>query len=118
MRTILLAFCLTWLSQANAGTILITEQEASLPAKPGMAFDSRGVTRGPRVELVQPGESAYSPMRFQVRFLVSGGASIDPTKLRVTYLKTPESGSEIMRPSRTLCVIARRRQLRWRAAAR
>lgn len=93
MRTadfLLTAFFLTWLSQANAGTILITEQEASLPTKQEITFDSRGVTRGPRIELVQPGESAYSPMRFQVRFLPSGGSTIDLNKLRVTYLKTPE----------------------------
>src|SRR5882757_10464597 len=48
--------CSMWLSPANAGTVLITEQEASLPAKRGVAFDSRGITRAPRVELVRPVE--------------------------------------------------------------
>jgi hypothetical protein len=93
MRTgklFLIAFCSTWLSQARAGTVLITEQEASLPAKQNIAFDPRGITRAPRVELVQPGANAYSPMRFHIRFQVSGGAKIDLNKLRVTYLKTPE----------------------------
>jgi hypothetical protein len=76
-------------SQACAGTVLITEQEASLPAQrvvPGQ----RGITRGPRIDLVQPEETAYSPMRFQLRFQSFGGASINPDSLRVTYLKTPE----------------------------
>ena len=89
VRLVLSALCFLWLSQAHAGTMLISEQEASLPPKPG-AFDARGIIRGPRVELVQPGESAYSPMRFQIRFVASGGATIDPKTLRVTYLKTPE----------------------------
>jgi hypothetical protein len=92
MRATQFAFvlCSMWLSPANAGTVLITEQEASLPAKRGVAFDSRGITRAPRVELVQPVEVAYSPMRFQIRFQPSGGATVDLTTLRVTYLKTPD----------------------------
>jgi hypothetical protein len=82
MRTgklFLIAFCSTWLSQARAGTVLITEQEANLPAKRGIAFDPRGITRAPRIDLVQPGESAYSPMRFQIRFQASGGAKVFST---------------------------------------
>ena len=51
---------------------------------------SRGITRGPRIELVQPGERAYSPMRFHLRFQSFGGAKINIDSLRVTYLKTPE----------------------------
>jgi hypothetical protein len=93
MRTTLLlalAFCSAWLPPAHAGTTLITEQEASLPVKPNIPFDRRAITRAPQLELVQPGESSYSPMRFQIKFLAFGGARIDPSKLRVTYLKTPE----------------------------
>jgi hypothetical protein len=47
-------------SQACAGTVLITEQEASLP--PELIVGSRSITRGPRIELIQPRETAYSPM--------------------------------------------------------
>lgn len=76
-------------SIAQAGTVLITEQEATLPQE-RIFVGSRGITRGPRIELVLPGEAAYSPMRFQVKFQSFGGAGINTGSLRVTYLKTPE----------------------------
>jgi hypothetical protein len=84
--------CSTWLfsqSYAYAGTVLITEQEANLPQERILA-GSRGITPGPRIELVQPGETAYSPVHFQVRFQSFGGARIDAASLRVIYLKIPE----------------------------
>jgi hypothetical protein len=76
-------------SQACAGTVLITEQEASLPPESAIV-GSRGITRGPRIELVQPGETSHSPMRFQLKFQSFGGAAINIDSLRVVYLKTPE----------------------------
>jgi len=74
---------------SQAGTILITEQEASLPNGRAGAT-SRGITRGPSVELVQPAEAAHSPVHFQVRFQAFGGNKIDLDTLRVSYLKSPE----------------------------
>jgi hypothetical protein len=76
-------------SQVWAGTVLITEQEASLPPESAVV-GSRGITRGPRIELVQPGETSHSPMRFQLKFQSFGGAAINIDSLRVVYLKTPE----------------------------
>jgi hypothetical protein len=76
-------------SQACAGTVLITEQEASLPTE-HVVLGPRGITRGPRIELVQPGETSFSPLRFQLKFWSFGGASINTESLRVVYLKTPE----------------------------
>lgn len=76
-------------SRACAGTVLITEQEASLPAE-RVVLGPRGITRGPRIELVQPGETSSSPMRFQLKFQSFGGARINTDSLRVTYLKIPE----------------------------
>jgi hypothetical protein len=69
--------------------VLITEQEASLPAESAVV-GSRGITRGPRIELVQPGEISHSPMRFHLKFQSFGGVAIDIDSLRVVYLKTPE----------------------------
>jgi hypothetical protein len=92
IAVIVLVVCSTWLfsqSHAHAGTVLITEQEASLPPE-RVVVGSRGITRGPRVELLQPGDTAYSPMRFQVKFQSFGGARINTDSLRVIYLKTPE----------------------------
>jgi hypothetical protein len=76
-------------SQAFAGTVIITQQEASLPPDEIVA-GRRGITRGPHVDLVQPAEQAYSPLRFQIRFRAFGGARINTDSLRVVYLKTPE----------------------------
>ena len=90
IKLFVIALSLTWLSQAHAGTILITEQEASLPTKPNITFDQRGITRAPRIEFVQGGKAAYSPMRFQLKFLPSGGTNIDLNSLRATYRKMPE----------------------------
>lgn len=76
-------------AQSRAGTILITEQEASLPGAHGGPI-ARGITRGPSVELVQPGETAHSPVHFQVRFQAFGGSKINLDTLRISYLKSPE----------------------------
>jgi hypothetical protein len=76
-------------ARSQAGTILITEQEASLPNEHGGPI-SRGITRGPSVELVEPAEITHSPVHFQVRFQAFGGNKINLDTLRVTYLKSPE----------------------------
>jgi hypothetical protein len=76
-------------ARSQAGTILITDQEASLPNGHAGAI-SRGISRGPSVELVEPAETAHSPVHFQVRFQAFGGNKIDLDTLRVTYLKSPE----------------------------
>lgn len=76
---------------AWAGTVLVTAQEAKLPPPKGaVAVTSRGITRGPRIELadIDKGE-LHSPLHLQIRFQAFGGASIDLTSLQVTYLKTP-----------------------------
>jgi len=76
-------------SQAHAGTVLITEQEASLPPEQ-ITTNSRAITRGPRIELVQPDETVNSPMHFQLKFQSFGGAAINTASIRVVYLKSPE----------------------------
>jgi hypothetical protein len=76
-------------AQSHAGTILITEQEASLPGGRTGPI-SRGITRGPSVELVEPGETAHSPVHFQIKFQAFGGSKINLDTLHVSYLKSPE----------------------------
>jgi hypothetical protein len=76
---------------AHAGTVLVTAEEARLPPPKGaVAVASRGITRGPRIELadIDRGE-LHSPVHLQVRFQAFGGASIDLSGLQVTYLKSP-----------------------------
>ncbi len=80
--------------QALAGPVqLITPAEAQLPPLKGaVASASRGITRGPRVELIDtPTDGAlHSPMHLQLKFQAFGGAQIDPNAVQVTYLKSPE----------------------------
>jgi len=72
---------------------LITPAEAQLPPLKGaLPSASRGITRGPRVELIDvPSDgSLRSPMHLQLKFQAFGGAQIDPSAVQVTYLKSPE----------------------------
>jgi hypothetical protein len=78
---------------ARANEVLITEAEAKLPTLKGaVPSASRGITRGPRVELVDaPADGAiHSPMHLQLKFQAFGGAQVDPSAIQVTYLKSPE----------------------------
>jgi hypothetical protein len=69
---------------------LITEEEARLPPPKGaIAAASRGILRGPKVELVSPNEPSHSPLRLQLRFESFGGAKINIESVKVTYLRTP-----------------------------
>ena len=74
---------------ASAGTILITEQEASLPAEKTVVAQ-RGISRAPQIDLVEPGDDGHSPLHFQVRFRSFGGSKISVSTLQLTYLKSPE----------------------------
>ncbi len=78
-------------SGAHAAThVLISEEEAKLPPPRGaVAADRRGITRGPKIEIVVAGEQTHSPIHLQLRFESFGGAKIDPDSLKVTYLRTP-----------------------------
>jgi hypothetical protein len=74
----------------KAAQILITEDEAKLPPPRGaVAADRRGITRGPKIEVVSQGETVHSPMHFQLKFESYGGSKIDPDSVKVTYLRTP-----------------------------
>jgi hypothetical protein len=77
-------------SPACAAQVLITPEEAALPPPKGAVItERRGITRGPKVDVVtSPGE-LRSPMRFQLKFEPYGGAKIDPTSVKVIYLRTP-----------------------------
>ena len=75
---------------ANAGTVLISADEAKLPLpKGGFAVATRGITRGPKIELLGSPDAARSPMRLQLKFESFGGAKIDPDSLKMTYIKSP-----------------------------
>ena len=75
---------------AHASHVLITEEEAKLPPPRGaVAADRRGITRGPRIDVVMPADQVHSPVHLQLKFESFGGAKIDPDSVKVTYLRTP-----------------------------
>jgi hypothetical protein len=75
---------------AYAAQVLITEEEANLPPPRGaITTDRRGITRGPKVELVDDVQPVHSPMHLQLKFESYGGAKIDPNSVKVTYMRTP-----------------------------
>ena len=50
---------------------------------------TRGILRGPKVEVISPNEAAHSPLRLQLKFETFGGARIDIESVKVLYLRTP-----------------------------
>lgn len=75
-----------------APVVLITEEEASLPALTDVALTTRaGVTRGPKIVMVSAAASAgvKSPFHLQFKLETFGGAKIDPASIKITYLKNP-----------------------------
>ena len=86
---IILAMNLLTAPRASA-TQLITDEEAKLPPPKGaVAAERRGILRGPRVDVVLPGDTVHSPMHLQLKFEAFGGAKIDPDSVRMTFLRTP-----------------------------
>jgi hypothetical protein len=78
------------ISRTTQATPLITKEEAELPLPKGaIAADTRGILRGPKVEIVSPNEASHSPLRLQLRFESFGGAKINIDSVKVVYLRTP-----------------------------
>ena len=72
-----------------ANLVLITADEAKLPPPKGaVAVNSRGVTRGPKIELVSQA-AVKSPANIQLKFQTFGGAKVDVGAVQATYLRTP-----------------------------
>jgi len=90
-RTWLGIFAAGLLSLGTAGaTPLITDDEAKLPPPKGaISATTRGILRGPKVEVISPNEAAHSPLRLQLKFETFGGARIDIESVKVLYLRTP-----------------------------
>ena len=84
------AGAITVSSAAGASHVLITEDEARLPPPKGAIMaDRRGITRGPKIEVIVDGQQVHSPVHLQLKFESFGGAKIDPDSIKVTYMKTP-----------------------------
>jgi hypothetical protein len=73
-----------------ANVVLITAEEAKLPPPKGaIPVAARGVTRGPKVELVSQNAVIRSPAPLQLKFQTFGGAKVDLDAVQATYLRTP-----------------------------
>ena len=72
--------------------VLVTSEEASRPSQPAGELNRRGITRGPAITQVDPapGPTAVkSPMHLLIKFESRGGAKIDTSGVKVTYMKNP-----------------------------
>jgi hypothetical protein len=73
-----------------ASLVLITADEAKLPPPKGaIPVSARGVTRGPKVELVSQSNVIRSPAPLQLKFQTFGGAKVDLDAVQATYLRSP-----------------------------
>jgi hypothetical protein len=89
MKTIALIFMLAFGLNAQA-QLLITEKEAALPTANTVA--TRAITRGPAIHVISPDPASTlvkSPFALKVGFEPRGGAKIDPTLVKVVYLRSP-----------------------------
>ena len=77
------------LPDAGAAETLITEAEAKLPPSTDVGLTTRGLSRGPGVEQISPNpeRGIPSPLPFKVKFVARNNVAIDPTSVKVTYLK-------------------------------
>ncbi|MDB5584526.1 MAG: hypothetical protein JWR80_9702 [Bradyrhizobium sp.] len=73
---------------AHATQLITAEEAQSPPPKGAVATDRRGITRGPKVDVLT-GAEVKSPIRLQLKFEPYGGSKIDPDSVKVTYLRTP-----------------------------
>lgn len=69
---------------------LISAKEAALPPASG-ALATRGISRGPSVKLISPEADTpvASPVDFKVNFEARGEGKIDPSSVKVVYMKSP-----------------------------
>jgi hypothetical protein len=74
-----------------ANLVLITTDEAKLPPpqQGAVPISARGVTRGPKVELVSQAGTVHSPAPLQLKFQTFGGSKVDLDAVQATYLRSP-----------------------------
>ena len=75
---------------AQSSIMLISDDEAKLPPPKSIPLDTRGITRGPKIEVVAPREQFTSPGPVKLTFQTYGGVRIDLGSLRVAYLRASD----------------------------
>ena len=89
MKAGIALLCGLVMATSVAAEILIKESEAKLPPAPVTAPATRAITRGPGIRVVSPEGAVVSPFPLRVVFEPRGGAKIDLSSVRMTYLRTP-----------------------------
>ena len=87
---ILFAASLVTSAQMVVAAPLISAKEAALPPAAG-ALATRGISRGPAIKLTSPEADTpvAAPFDFKVSFEPRGDAKIDPSSVKVVYMKSP-----------------------------
>ncbi len=88
--TLMLAALIAGSGPVSAET-LITAQEAALPQVSGKPPVTRGIVRGPGVKWISPRADVpvSSPFELKVAFESREGVKVDPSSIRMVYLKSP-----------------------------
>ena len=115
MRKFVSALLLGMVATAGLGhsgaraEVLITPEEAKLPASSNAALPVRGVTRGPGIEQELPAinQAMTSPLPFRIKFEARNKIAIDPATVKLVYLKsTPVDLTERIKKHITAAGIA------------
>ncbi|MBU3550729.1 hypothetical protein [Polynucleobacter sp. MWH-Berg-3C6] len=87
---LLFAALLAIFTRLGFATPLISAKEAALPPATG-AVATRGISRGPAIKLASPevGTPVVAPFDFKVNFETRGDAKINPSSVKVIYMKSP-----------------------------
>lgn len=90
LTQVLFAVLLLITSQLVIAAPLITAKEAALPPAAG-TLATRGISRGPAIKLASPEADTpvVAPFDFKVNFEPRGDAKIDPSSVKVVYMKSP-----------------------------
>ena len=93
MRSLIVAIALSagviFVPGTGSAETLISEAEAKLPPSTDVGLTTRGLTRGPGIELVSPGtdRGVQSPVPLRVKFIARNNVGIDVDTVKITYLK-------------------------------
>jgi len=89
LRAVFLATIVVIPGSAYAAALITPEEAALPPMKGAVANSNRGITRGPKITVLEESSAKPSPIRFLVKFQPLGGSTIDLEGLKVIYLKQP-----------------------------
>jgi hypothetical protein len=89
LRIAFLATLIAMPASAFAAALITPEEAALPPMKGAVANSNRGITRGPKITVVEENAAKPAPIHFLVKFQPLGGSTIDLDGLKVIYLKQP-----------------------------